>query len=202
MTLSSFKRSTFRDNVRYENMLVGNPAFIPSSYESIASATGTGSSTTITFSSIPSTYKHLQIRGIGKRLVSTASGGVTVKVTFNSDSGSNYSKHALIGTGSSVAATGSASQTAINIDAAISSSNASYTNIIGVTLIDILDYSNTTKNKTLRAVSGTELNNTNGEIYLTSGLWMNTNAITSITLTSETNNFSSISTYALYGIKG
>jgi len=63
MAITSIKTgSSFTNLVKYNDFLGPNSAYIPTSYESIASATGTGSSNTITLSSIPSTYKHLQLR--------------------------------------------------------------------------------------------------------------------------------------------
>ena len=79
----------------------GAPPVAPSSYESIATATGTGSSATITFSSIPSTYEHLQIRFTGK---GTGSAEVDTSIRFNSDTGSNYAWHQVYGYGTSAAA--------------------------------------------------------------------------------------------------
>jgi len=81
MAIRSLKSGTFS-----RSGLVGNPVIMPGSYESIASASGTGSSGTITFSSIPSTYTHLQIRGIGRNSYPSTQ----VNVRFNSDTGSNY----------------------------------------------------------------------------------------------------------------
>ena len=61
--ITRLKLSTIEQGLpKYRSMLAGNAAYVPSSYESIASATGTGSSGTITFSSIPSTYQSLQLR--------------------------------------------------------------------------------------------------------------------------------------------
>ncbi len=88
----------------------GGAAASTSSYESIASATGTGSSGVITFSSIPATYKHLQIRGIAK---DTYAGTfeLPTRVRFNSDTGNNYTQHNLQGNGASATAQGEATGT-------------------------------------------------------------------------------------------
>jgi hypothetical protein len=168
------------------------------SYESIATATGTGASGTITFSSIPSTYSSLQIR-----VLSRSSGtGRNIQVRFNSDTGANYAQHNLRGFGTGVAAAGSASVTEIEAGWIATSTDA--TNVMGASLIDIHDYASTTKNKTVRAISGIDNNtsSTSYRIYLYSGLWMNTTAVNSISLISNSGNWTTASVFSLYGIKG
>jgi hypothetical protein len=168
-------------------------------YESIATATGTGSSGTITFSSIPSTYTSLQIRGIG-RTTTAATGFDDLLVRFNSDSSASYTYHALYGDISTAAAFGGTAQTsAIVVDGLSRNNNAS--GIVSGLIIDLHDYSATTRNKTLRTMSGLDLNGT-GKIYLQSHLWINTSAVTSITLVANGTNFGTQSVFSLYGIKG
>jgi len=125
----------------------GGAAAATSSYESIQSATGTGASGVITFSSIPATYKHLQIRG------------------------SNLS------------------------------TDATYANMNCVSILDIIDYADTSKYKTVRGFSGSDRNGA-GNIFLISGLWLSTSAISTITLTADGTNWTTSTTFALYGIKG
>ena len=163
-----------------------------SSYESIASATGTGSSGTITFSSIPSTYASLQIRIFSQDSSINQNG-----IRFNSDSGSNYFTHYIVGGG-----------TAANAGAIINTNRASYVaysasaaNTGGVAIIDILDYASTTKNKTVKSFAGWDENGS-GEVYLTSGLWLNTSAINSFSIVNLGSNFTTQTQVALYGIKG
>lgn len=169
------------------------------SYESIATATPTGSS--FSFTSIPSTYKHLQIRSIAKMTSTAASGDDGYIVTVNGDSGSNYTWHMIygIGSGPAYAATGGSSQSRIYPYGLPFSggSNIGW----GAMVTDILDYSNTNKNKTFRFLSGYDTNGA-GDMVLASGLWMNTAAISSITIAAPYGNFASGSSFALYGIKG
>lgn len=169
---------------------------VPNSFESIATVTvGSGGSSSITFSSIVGTYAHLQVRMLVRQ--TSTSNGYTAR--FNSDTGSNYTRHLLIGTGSSVAAAGDANQTKISLnDSAISTSTA---NVFGVSVCDILDYSNTNKYSTVRTLGGFD-NNGGGTVMFNSGVWMNTAAITSITITPDAGNFAQYSHFALYGIKG
>lgn len=174
----------------------GIPASI-NSYESIATASGTGSSGVITFSVIPSTYKHLQIRWVGK---STSTGSYTL-LRFNSDSSTNYTDHYVYGQGSNPVLTGSdVTQTSINLYGSLVTSSAA--DLYAAHVVDILDYTSTSKNKTVRAVGGQDSNGS-GVVFLSSGLWSNsTTAISSLTITANTGNFTTGSHFALYGIKG
>ena len=187
------------------SMLVGNPAFIPSDYESIATGTGTGSNSTITFSSIPSTYKHLQLRILSKS-TTTSVQTTQMRITFNSDTGSNYSYHRIVSDGTTLGATGAASITAVVIDAlsitSISPINAS---TFSVGIIDIQDYSSTTRNKTVRSFAGADNNRVASGftiMALNSSVWLNTSAISTIDVNVNSGNFAVGSVVSLYGIKG
>lgn len=167
-------------------------------FESIATATGTGSSNTITFSSIPSTYQHMQIRAIGRS--DRAALTETIYLTINGDTGANHAAHALEGEGASAFALGYSSQNNIQFVKFPGASNAS--DIMGSFVCDIQDYASTTKNKTIRTFNGYDANGS-GRIRISSGLWMNTNAITSVSIIiTAAGNFTTSSTFALYGIKG
>lgn len=171
----------------------------PTAFESIATATGTGSSPTITFNSIPSTFKHLQIRAIA-RIDAAGISSNDYRVRINGVTTSSYAYHFLEGNGSAVSASGSASQTGGSIYKGYTG-GAAASNIMGVTIIDILDYSSSTVNKTIRAISGVDLNGS-GNIVINSSLFISTAAITSIELNTYGNgNFTTASTFALYGIK-
>lgn len=181
--------------------ITGSGGATLSSYESIATATGTGSSGTITFSSIPSTFKHLQIRGIAR----TSAAGIGLDdfaITLNNITTSSYAYHVLQGNGSSASAGGAASQTSGAIYKATTGAAATANNM-GVSLIDVLDYASTTKNKTIRGFSGTDQNGAAGTGYVTinSSLFISTAAVTSIELKTFGGNWTSQTTFALYGIK-
>jgi hypothetical protein len=170
-------------------------------YESIATSTvGAGGASSITFSSIPSTYTHLQIRTMVKTNEGTT-GATNIEMRFNSDTAGNYTRHYLFGTGSSVIAGGNGGANLLTTGSAAQSGVA---NTFGVTVIDILDYANTNKYKTMRSLSGVN-QNTSGSNFIwgvQSGVWLNTSAITSISLFSNSSNLSQYSSFALYGIKG
>ena len=184
-------------------MLAGNTAFVPPSYESIATVTvGSGGSSSITFSSIPSTYTHLQLRYIGRTSRAVNNDGLLVK--FNSsNSGYNYlGGHVLYGNGSSASSIAGwiGSSTAGGAIGQIPGANNA-SNIFGAAVVDILDYTNTNKHKTVRTLHGYDANGS-GEVHLMSFSWDNTSAITSMDITVGTGqNFVQYTTFALYGIK-
>jgi hypothetical protein len=177
---------------------------VTNSYESIATVTvGSGGSSAITFSSIPSTYKHLQIRAIASSVQGLDRGGTYVYARFNSDTGTNYSWHQLKGNNSTAAAGGGANEDAIYGSDTLYSGGV--TGVFGAMVMDILDYANTSKYKTVRILSGFDSNSAatgNTSIGLNSGLWRNTAAISTITIPNNSFNFKEYSHFALYGIKG
>lgn len=173
---------------------------VPSSYESIASVTASGSSAYIDFTSIPSDYKHLQIRGIIKNPDTV--GRTDYKLYFNSGASATYGTHSLYGDGGSVYATGTASATQMAWAGYTGNFTADF---VGVTIIDIHDYASTTKNKTVRAFWGyqTSTSATTNNVGLASSVWVSTSAITSLSFfNSSGSNFASQTQFALYGIKG
>lgn len=179
------------------NLLGGmlNKGAILGDFESIATVTiGSGGASNAEFTSIPSTFQHLQIRCLTR----TSDNNTAVYIQFNNDTGSNYAYHYLGGNGASVSAGASINQTKGYIaDTANNSSGASR---FGGIVVDVLDYKDTNKFKTVRSLSGHD-NNGNGEITLFSSLWRSTSAITSIKITTIAN-FAQYTSFALYGIKG
>lgn len=164
-------------------------------YDSIATTTLSTSAANITFSSIPQTYTHLQIRYLcNTTRVGGPSGSGTME--FNGDTtAGHYSTHALYGDGATAAATGYA-----NANYGVWYYGSTTTFVAGV--IDILDYTSTTKNKTQRILTGFDANGS-GQMALASTLWMATSiaGITSIVLTPTGYSFNTYSSFALYGVK-
>jgi len=200
MAISRFSTSTLKQGLpKYTEAWDGTSVIVLGKFESIATATGTGSSGTITFSSIPATYQHLQIRAIMRNTLS-ASDASFGQMRVNGDTTtSNYAWHELYGNGTSVSASGADSGlpyygTVVR--------NTATSGIIGMTVIDIYDYASTSKYKTIRVFSGNDRNGS-GDIVLWSGLWENTNAITQLEfLAGGTSSFTTATKFALYGIKG
>jgi hypothetical protein len=182
---------------KYGTLLAGNIAGTGSSYWLISRTNGTGASTTISFTSIPSTYTHLQIRGFAHS-PRTAGTDAGIQMQVNSDTGTNYSFHRLSGDGATASASALTTTAYFyNDDITADNGNAS---TYATFVIDILDYANTNKYKTLRALHGFDKNGS-GQVKLLSGNWRNTNAITSISFVTDTA-FTTASSLALYGIKG
>jgi len=168
---------------------------ITNSYESIATVTvGSGGQAAGSFTSIPSTFKHLQIRVLAK----TNSNG-NIKITFNGDTTGNYNTHVLYGTGSAAGAgvTGLSDTGIFGVDQYWGTNSIYFTGAV----IDVLDYQNTNKYKVTRTLGGNNTNGGNEDICLISGLWRSTSAITQIDLTGSSN-ISQYSSFALYGIRG
>jgi len=185
----------------------GAAAGAAGTYESIATVTvGSGGAANVEFTSIPATYKHLQIRGIARANRATY-GADTIRLTFNSDTGANYASHRFLGDGASAYANASTSQNYIQFGDSVGTNNGPGAGNVGASVLDILDYANINKYKTIRLLAGVDVNGTvatfGGVVGLTSGLWQNTNAITSIKLVVETGiDFIQYTQFALYGIKG
>ena len=169
------------------------------SYESISTVTvGAGGASSITFSSIPSTYTHLQLR-LSAREVTGGFDQMYMRV--NGDTGANYSKHNVGGSGASgLVYGGSASTSSVSIGV-IGGSNQ-VANTFSVSVTDFLDYANTSKYKTIRELGGCD-NNGDGDIFFNSGLWQSTSAVNTLTFTVGGGTaFSQYTQFALYGIKG
>jgi hypothetical protein len=191
---------SIKNKLRRGNLLVGNDPYIPTDFESIATVSvGSGGAANVEFTSIPATFTHLQIRILGRSNHSGVSD--TVEVQVNSDTGSNYNGHYLYGNGSSVFA-GSYGATTGEMYLGGVAGATSTSGIFGATIIDILDYANTNKYKTFRGTDGVELNSTSGTMFIRSGLWRSTSAITSLKFTLDNGTaFVQYSHFALYGIK-
>jgi len=184
----------------YASQISGHLWAPSGAYDSIATTTvGSGGASSITFSSIPSTYTHLQVRFLARTDRATAQGDY-LKVVFNSDTAANYAYHELQGYGGNALASGTASSSFAIIQRFSGSLAAA--NVFGAGYLDILDYANTNKYKTTRALGGWD-DNTNGNIQFNSSLWMNTAAINSITITpGGGTSILQYSQAALFGIKG
>ena len=163
-------------------------------FYSIATTTLASATGTITFSSIPSTYSHLQIRYIARESVAAVNG--SFNWTFNGSSASAYIRHYLGGTGTTTTAGGTSLSTAFVFSGQTTGSTA-LANTFGGGIIDIFDYANTNKNKTYKSLTGYDVN-TAGYVGIESGLWINTAAINSISFVYS--NFSQYTQFALYGV--
>lgn len=159
-------------------------------FESIATVSvDTSAPADVNFTSIPSGYTHLQLR------LNIRSGATYTEIIFNDDTAGNYTYHQVEANGSTTSAAAGANQNqiyALQIGAS--------TTHPGVAIIDILDYKNTDKFKTVKIFSGVDTNG-GGNIYYRSGLWRSTSAISSLKIKAVSSTYSQYSHIALYGIR-
>lgn len=166
----------------------------------IASLTASGTSQP-KFTNIPQTYTHLQIRAYTRSAGAVSNSSMGMQ--FNEDGGANYSFgwHYIYGSGASAVSghgggTGYPTSYIVNQPGTSTSSN-----IFASAVVDIFDYTNTSKNKTFKAIGGYDANGS-GFVSIGSGLWLSTAAITAITINDSTSPYlpASNARYDLYGI--
>lgn len=168
---------------------------------------GAAGASSITFSNIPNTYAHLQVRAFARDTSSTGTYNA-FKLQFNGDtSSSNYAFHMLYGTGAAAGADSTTTGTFGWIYLDTYPNAGAITNNYSGGILDVLDYASSNKYKTVRWLGGHDNNGTGstdsrkGFINLKSGLWLSTSAITSVTLSSDGTAFAQYSQFALYGVK-
>ncbi len=173
------------------------------SFESIQTVNVTSNTYSVDFTSIPQTYKHLQIRGIARTSQTGQAGGAGLSMFFNNSGASNHANHAIGGDGTNASTRSDTSNNYIPIrNGAVRAATTSGT--YGASIVDIIDYASTTKNKTFKIFSGNEYNGAPLDILVSlgSGLLISTTAITSISITNVSYDLVPGTTFALYGIKG
>ena len=164
-------------------------------FEAIATASPS-STGTVTFSSIPSGYEHLQLRVYARNTDTASSRNILLEL--NADSGANYAYHVLAGDGASTSLSRSASDTFSVIGTMPANSAAA--NVFGVAVVDILDYASTNKNTTIRGLLGFDSNGS-GRVEFGSVLWASTAAVSSLRVYFAGGNYTSGSVLALYGLR-
>jgi hypothetical protein len=164
----------------------------PSGFFPIATYYAPSNVSNITFSGIPQTYTHLQLR---MTLRSTASNNYG---TISINSGS-YRQHNWFGTGTAPFTINSSTST--DIVAVNKSDSASF--FQSAVLFDIEDYSSTTRYKSIRGINASQFSSatTGGLLWFTSMLSVNTSAVTSITITPSSGLFATRSQATLYAWK-
>jgi hypothetical protein len=158
---------------------------------------GAGGTASIDFTSIPSTYTDLLLK-ISARSAGAVV-GTTVGVQFNGDTGANYSRSQLYGTGSGAA--GSDSQSSMgHAQSGPTNANTSTANIFSNTEYYIPNYTNSSQ-KPMYSDSVQETAATASYMGLMANVWTGTAAISSIKVISQNGNFMQNTTASLYGIK-
>jgi hypothetical protein len=179
-------------------MLAGNTAYTePGDFASISTITvGSGGAANVEFTNIPSTYTHLQIRGISQTS-STTNTDSYIRLGYGGTYYATSYRHLLYGDGSGAAAVAASGEAYI-----LFTTKSTSTSMFSADIIDILDYANTNKVKTIRGLDGRDVNGTGGQIAITSALWNYTNAVDRIELKPFNGSFAQYTHFALYGIKG
>lgn len=166
--------------------------------ELIATQVLSSAASTVTFSSIPQGFKHLQIR-IVARTNTTGFTATDVFMEFNSSTSGYYKRHSLLGAGTSVSSNGDSTTT--HAHAGFITTNFQPTSIFGNSIIEVLDYSSSSKNTTIRGLNGYAQAG-NNFLQFFSSLWANTAAVNSIKLDAVQGDFITGSRFSLYGFKG
>jgi hypothetical protein len=158
-----------------------------STYTPIATQTLSNPAASVTFSSIPQNYTDL-IVVVNARGTSPQS----MRLQFNNDTGSNYSGTQLYADIVPGTALSARESSATDIRVGWFANGLSTTDFTSC-IIQMQNYSNNAINKTVLSRSAQAVN-------ATVGLWRNTNAVTTISLFPFSGNFTSASTFNLYGI--
>lgn len=176
----------------YKNSKIWDGETFPGYFESIATVVvPSAGQALITFNNIPQNYTHLQVRCFARsnRVNTLDVAGIQI--------GSAYPDkvHSLNGDGSS--ASGSTS-----IGLSLIAGNSATSGVFGAAIFDILDYTNTNKNRVVRALSGFD-NNGSGNAFMASALFLITNPLTTFSIYPANGTaFTQNSHFALYGIRG
>lgn len=177
------------------------PAYDPSAYDSIATITvPSGGLASVSFTGIPTGYKHLQLRAIIRGTLSNTYDFIIMRV--NGDSTASYFRNLMLADGVNTPPGAYLYTGETKLGLVYTSGATSVTNTFGAVILDVLDYASTTKTKTFRALGGSS-NNGNAPQYMSinAGTYNKTNAITSIQIQSESANLAQFSHFALYGVK-
>lgn len=179
----------------------------PGNFDSIATISGNGSATSLTFSninSLSSSYKALQIRA----LWNYTSGGPAVVQTymnFNNDNAVNYYAHYIWSNGASVLAGSENGNTGVGISGIYIPAVPSNEGPMGAAIIDITGFNNTSQKTVARILNGANLTaaSTDSAVSVLTGMWNNTSNVTSISFQLTGGRaFSTATRISLYGITG
>jgi hypothetical protein len=160
-------------------------------YDLIASTTLAASTSSVVFGSLPQTYRDLILVMNGSP---STNDYPTLSSRLNGDSGANYSRVRMYGTGSGTSSSSATGQTGLELGSytGIGSSTTSRSHVIA----QLMDYSATDKHKTVLVRNGT---NTEG-VEAIAGRWANTSAVTSWEIFVNVGGFAAGFTFNLYGV--
>lgn len=180
-------------------ILAASGITLAGAYDLLETQVLTSNASSVSFTGLGSytDYKHLQLRMVGRN---TSNDGTT-QLQFNSDTGSNYSYHGITGYNSNVLTDVGSNETRIRLGRGFDHDSNTPSQSFGAIVVDILDFSNTSKNTTIRALSGRVPNEIEKRINFYSGAWYNTAAVTSMTIFDFSGDHKTGSRFSLYGVK-
>lgn len=165
------------------------------SWNPIANLTTSSTTNTVTFTNITQSYKDLFL----VMSVEATANYASIVLTFNNDSGNNYSVVYMRGDSG-----GASSFNNLNYPYYQTFWSGYATNAGGMSTTHILDYSATDKYKTaLTRVNTYDGSKVTDGVAANAGIWKNTSAITTLKVSydaSYSQNWKSGATFALYGI--
>lgn len=204
MAISRFATSSVAQGLpKYQKLWDGVSIYTPPSFESIATVSvGSGGISSVIFSSIPQTYKHLQIRAKLRGTASDSAGQSWIR--FNDVTTEDYVWHGIYATGGGIGQENSTFTAKDGVYSAFRHPSGTATSgMWGSGICDILNYASSTQYKTVKTLSGYDANGS-GQVRLYSGfLASTTNPITKIEIKDQSgSNYAQYSHFALYGIRG
>lgn len=181
----------------------GSTLLAAESYDLLATEILTGTQASVTFSNLNSTYgsdyQHLEIRYVVRS--SAAAPVEDLWIFLNSDTGNNYANHYLRGNGSNVSSGGNASYGKLYDAGYTNTGDTAPANSFGAGLLMLLDAFSANKYTTVKTLGAAPYLSSGGYVALTSGVWMNTNAVDSITFDLGSGSYKTGSSFYVYGLK-
>jgi hypothetical protein len=193
--IKSMIRSEITDNRWYDSMNAGNDP--TGDFELIQSVVLTGSTASVTFSSIPQTYENLQVRMVTRNDAAAVFTTVFLRIN-SSNTTADYRYHGITGNSQNIPS--AFNNTDLIIGDAVGATGPA--NAYTAQVVDILDYASSSKNKVTRTLTGHATTSTNSRIGIYSGLYKSVAPLTTINFSLATGNFVTGSRFSLYGIKG
>ena len=182
--IKSALQSSLTNDVKYRNLDTFN---VPSNEYLIETVLLGSNAASVTFSNLgqyAGVYRHLQIR---YATLSTLDTWLNIRVNAST---TDYYSHRLQGEGS--VSSGASNSTSIGMQLMGLTGTSS---VPGRGVFDILDPFNSNKKKVVRGLTGGP-----NTVALTSGMWNNTAAVTSLELVNGGGNFAQYSRFSLYGV--
>jgi triacylglycerol esterase/lipase EstA (alpha/beta hydrolase family) len=182
------------------------PSTLVGSYDALASVTvGSTAVSTVNFIGIPLGYNHLQIRYMVKSSRNPNNNPLDeLNLRMNGNSGNHYTQHCLFGNGGSAQSNAVITQNNMELGSGFIGDLDSGSQF-GIGIVDILDYSSTSKTKVVKTFGGIDFNGValgaGGRVGQGSGIFNLNAPIQSLTFYAENGNIIQYSQFDLYGVR-